>query len=76
MRRFVLGLAGLLCVVSLAHAEHTKVEAGQAAPDFELTAANLGSTLPGKKDAKTAKLSDFKGKNVVLFFYPKAMTGG
>ena len=36
------------------------------APDFEL----LDDT------GKPAKLSDFKGKRVVLYFYPKAMTGG
>ncbi|MED1420217.1 thioredoxin-dependent thiol peroxidase [Bacillus smithii] len=39
---------------------------GEAAPDFELPASN------GKK----VKLSNFKGKNVVLYFYPKDMTPG
>jgi thioredoxin-dependent peroxiredoxin len=42
------------------------VEVGQAAPDFELLASN------GEK----VKLSDFRGKNVVLYFYPKDMTPG
>jgi thioredoxin-dependent peroxiredoxin len=37
-----------------------------AAPDFELEASN------GEK----VKLSDFRGKNVVLYFYPKDMTPG
>jgi peroxiredoxin Q/BCP len=36
------------------------------APDFEL----LDDT------GKLTKLSDFKGKRVVLYFFPKAMTGG
>ncbi|USK34442.1 thioredoxin-dependent thiol peroxidase [Bacillus sp. F19] len=39
---------------------------GQTAPDFELTADN------GEK----VKLSDFKGKHVILYFYPKDMTPG
>lgn len=42
------------------------VEIGQNAPDFELMASN------GEK----VKLSDFRGKNVVLYFYPKDMTPG
>jgi len=37
-----------------------KVEVGDAAPDFE---------LPGTGE-KTYKLSDYRGKNVVLAFYP------
>lgn len=37
-----------------------------AAPDFELVANN----------GETVKLSDFRGKNVVLYFYPKDMTPG
>lgn len=39
---------------------------GDAAPDFEL-AADTGETV---------KLSDFRGKRVVLFFYPRADTSG
>ena len=42
------------------------VEAGKKAPDF--TAATDG----GKK----LKLSDLRGKPVVLYFYPRAMTSG
>ena len=42
------------------------VEVGQLAPEFELVADN------GEK----VKLSDFKGKYVVLYFYPKDMTPG
>lgn len=38
----------------------TKVDVGDAAPDFE---------LPGTGE-KTYKLSDYRGKNVVLAFYP------
>jgi hypothetical protein len=41
---------------------------GQPAPDFELPATQIGKVLPDKKDAKTLKLKDLQGKNVVLFF--------
>jgi thioredoxin-dependent peroxiredoxin len=39
---------------------------GEKAPQFELPASN----------GKSVKLSDFLGKNVVLYFYPKDMTPG
>ena len=42
------------------------LEAGTKAPDF---------TLPDQHEAKV-KLSSFKGKPVVLYFYPKADTPG
>ncbi len=42
------------------------LEIGRKAPDFTLL----------DQDGKKVKLSDFKGKPVVVFFYPKAMTPG
>lgn len=39
---------------------------GKQAPDVELPASN----------GETVRLSDFKGKNIVLYFYPKDMTPG
>ena len=39
---------------------------GEKAPDFTLT----------DKNGKTVSLSDFKGKKVVLYFYPKDNTPG
>jgi peroxiredoxin Q/BCP len=42
------------------------IETGKKAPEFTLPASN------GEK----VNLSDFRGKNVVLYFYPKDMTPG
>jgi peroxiredoxin Q/BCP len=42
------------------------VEIGKKAPDFAVEANN----------GETVRLSNFKGKNVVLYFYPKDMTPG
>jgi thioredoxin-dependent peroxiredoxin len=39
---------------------------GEEAPDFEVPA----------HDGRRLKLSDFRGKKVVLWFYPKANTSG
>ncbi len=39
---------------------------GETAPDFALT----------NQDGQTVRLSDFRGKKVVLFAYPKAGTSG
>ena len=44
----------------------TRLEAGQAAPAF---------TLPDQ-DGTHVSLSDFSGKNVIIYFYPAAMTPG
>lgn len=39
---------------------------GSSAPDFSLPS----------DDGSTVRLGDFRGKNVVLYFFPKAMTPG
>jgi peroxiredoxin Q/BCP len=39
---------------------------GETAPDFELL----------NQDGKAVKLSDYRGKKVILFAYPKAATSG
>ena len=44
----------------------TTLKVGQKAPAFSLK----------NSDGKTVKLSDFKGKKVVLYFYPRDMTPG
>jgi thioredoxin-dependent peroxiredoxin len=52
-----------------------KVKEGDAFPAFELTAAQV-EKVPGKKAGEKLSLKDLKGKNVVVFFYPKALTPG
>jgi peroxiredoxin Q/BCP len=42
------------------------LQIGSKAPDFAIN----------DQDGKTVKLSDFKGKKLVLYFYPKDMTPG
>lgn len=44
----------------------TTLKAGDKAPDFSVL----------NQDGNTVSLSDFKGKKLVLFFYPKASTPG
>ena len=59
------GLALVLVLGSNASAADAP-KVGDAAPDFEM----VGS------DGKTYKLSDMKGKAVVVAWYPRAFTGG
>jgi thioredoxin-dependent peroxiredoxin len=42
------------------------LKTGDKAPDFKLTA----------DDGKSYSLKDFRGKNIILYFYPKDMTSG
>jgi len=42
------------------------IKVGDKAPEFRLKA----------DDGKEASLSDFRGKRVLLFFFPKANTSG
>jgi peroxiredoxin Q/BCP len=44
----------------------TVLEAGQKAPEFTLSNA----------DGKSVSLADFRGKNVIVYFYPAASTPG
>ena len=46
--------------------EAARLEVGERAPAFSLPDA----------DGKTVKLSDFKGRNVIVYFYPAASTPG
>ena len=60
----------LLCLAGAALAAQggapVELKPGDKAPDF---------SLPGS-DGKVHKLSDYRGKTVVLAWFPKAFTGG
>jgi peroxiredoxin len=66
------GIASLACAMLSAQGQTPEpqysatLKVGDPAPDF---------SLPGS-DGKTHKLSDYKGKTVVLAWFPKAFTGG
>ena len=64
-------LAGVLSLSALAvaaalQAPAVELKEGEMAPNFSL----IGS------DGKTHKLSDYRGRAVVLAWFPKAFTGG
>ena len=61
--RATIALAALFAVASPAVAQ---VKVGDPAPDFELEGS----------DGNTHKLSELRGKFVVLSWFPKALTGG
>ncbi len=44
----------------------SRLAAGDTAPEFSLTS----------QDGKTVSLSDYRGRHLVIFFYPAAMTPG
>jgi peroxiredoxin Q/BCP len=46
--------------------ETNVLKEGDAAPDFRATA----------DDGRTVSLTDYRGKNLILYFYPKANTSG
>jgi peroxiredoxin Q/BCP len=60
----VLCLAGV--AMAIQGAAPVALKAGDQAPDF---------SLPGS-DGHVHKLSDYRGKTVVLAWFPKAFTGG
>ena len=73
MRRLSLALTLVLTPVVLS-AQQTPtppLEIGAVAPDFSLRGATRYGVL-----AKPVRLSDFKGKTVVLAFFFKARTSG
>jgi peroxiredoxin Q/BCP len=78
-RRAVAGLllAGLFAAAAPAADDPTKlkVKEGDAFPDVPLKAAQV-EKIPGKKAGDTLSIADLKGKTVVVFFYPRALTGG
>jgi cytochrome oxidase Cu insertion factor (SCO1/SenC/PrrC family) len=73
----MLGLAASVLVTGLA-AQAPPQTPPQAPP--VVMKVNVGDTAPAfslaGSDGKTHKLSDYKGKAVVLAWFPKAFTGG
>src|SRR5437773_10989554 len=64
---FLSAIGGLVTLTLMQAAETQKQpEAGKAAPDFSLTTG----------DGSQVSLKDYKGKWVVLYFYPKEFTSG
>ena len=64
----VLGLGELYKMAkwTLTRRQGTMLNVGDTAPDFEVL----------DQDRKLQRLSDYRGKRVVLWFYPKADTPG
>jgi peroxiredoxin Q/BCP len=76
MHRWTLSVAVASLFVAAAVAADSPPKEGDKAPDIQLPATQLEKALP-HHTGKTLKLSDLQGKkNVVLFFFPKAMTRG
>jgi hypothetical protein len=72
MRRLSLALTLVLTPAVLPAQQSTPpLEIGAVAPDFSLPGATRYGVL-----AKPVRLSDFKGKTVVLAFFFKARTSG
>ncbi len=71
----MLGLAASVLVTGLA-----AQTAPAATPQMPAVELKVGDSAPAfslaGSDGKTHKLSDYKGKAVVLAWFPKAFTGG
>ncbi|HEY6118380.1 MAG TPA: peroxiredoxin [Pyrinomonadaceae bacterium] len=73
MKRYILFFAVITIALTLGMTSRPQMAAspeqpavGTTAPDFKLTT----------NEGKTASLADFKGKWIVLYFYPKDFTSG
>lgn len=66
---------GMLTMTLNAADEKAPIKEGDKFPDIALEAVQV-EKIPGKKAGDTLSIKDLKGKNVVVFFYPKASTPG
>jgi peroxiredoxin Q/BCP len=71
-------LSAVLLLAFGADAPAEPLKVGDKAPNITLPATLANKAVPGKKEQDTVSLKEIgaNGKNVVLFFYPKAMTPG
>ena len=77
----MLGLAASVLVAGLAaQTTQTPAQTPAQSPTPVPKLVNVGDVAPpfslAGSDGKTHKLSDYKGKAVVLAWFPKAFTGG
>ena len=78
-RRVVVALlaVGFAAAASTAADDATlKVKVGDKFPTVPLHAAQIEKAIHEKKSSDTISIADLKGKTVVVFFYPKALTKG
>jgi peroxiredoxin Q/BCP len=82
MLRVAARAAGLAAVLSLTASgavgqddTKLKVKVGDPFPNVPVKAAQV-EKLPGKKAGDAVSIADLKGKTVVVFFYPRALTSG
>jgi len=68
-------VATVFGAAAMADDSKLKVKEGDAFPNVPLGAAQIEKAI-ATKDAKTVSIADLKGKTVVVFFYPRASTGG
>ncbi len=71
----LLGLAATASAQGPAPATQAPAPAPQYSADLKVGDPAPAFELPGS-DGKTHKLSDYKGRTVVLAWFPKAFTGG
>jgi cytochrome oxidase Cu insertion factor (SCO1/SenC/PrrC family) len=76
----MLASLGLATVAVAAFAQGQTPQTPPAAPPQYSATLNVGDQAPDFKlpgsDGKTHSLADYKGKTVVLAWFPKAFTGG
>ena len=66
MKRLIRFCSAVVLGLAMVTTASGELKVGDAAPDFALKGS----------DGKTHKLVDYKGKVVVLAWFPKAFTGG
>lgn len=74
VRAAAVAVAVALAATAAAQDTTLKVKEGDKFPVVALEAAQIDKL--GLKDKKTVSIADLKGKAVVIFFYPKALTKG